>query len=153
MNRAVRGTYVVSNCGFIQDRDSLPQAAEFLLKLEGVSTTLCFGIHDDLIHLSGRSTDSRLNLGELLQKAFGEKNAGGHAQSAGGQVPLGILGDTDDKEELLRLVENAVTKQFFTAVGAPEAAPEEPGEPAPRESPRAENGAPPRRTASRRIRA
>lgn len=119
-NRTVRGTYLVSNCGFIQDRDALPQAAEFLLKLEGISTTLCFGIQDDSIHLSGRSRDTRINLGEVLQKGFGEKNAGGHAQSAGGQVPLGILGDTDDKEELLGLVEKAVVKSFFAAVGAPE---------------------------------
>jgi nanoRNase/pAp phosphatase (c-di-AMP/oligoRNAs hydrolase) len=153
-NRLVRGTYMVSNCGFLADRDSLPQAAEFLLKLEGVSTTLCFGIADDMIHVSARSKDSRLNLGETLQKAFGEKNAGGHAQSAGGAIPLGILGDTDDKEELLGLVEKAVTKQFFSAVGAPEEKEEEePTESKPRE-PTRENGAPPsRRSLGRRIRA
>jgi nanoRNase/pAp phosphatase (c-di-AMP/oligoRNAs hydrolase) len=154
LNRIVRGTYCVSNCGFLQDRDSLPQAAEFLLNLEGVSTTLTFGIHENQIHLSARSKDTRVNVGELLQKAFGEKNAGGHAQSAGGQVPLGLLGDTDDKDELLRLVEKSVTKQFFTVVGATD---EGEGEKPPEdreEPPRQQNGAPPpRRSMGRRIRA
>lgn len=153
VNRQVRGTYLVSNCGFITDRDNLPQAAEFLLKLEGVSTTLCFGIQDDFIHLSARSRDTRINLGEILQKAFGEKNAGGHAQSAGGQVPLGILGDTDDKEELLGIVEKAVTKQFFNAVGAPEAEEAASETRARGEPQRPENGPAPRRLGGRRIRA
>jgi len=154
MNRIVRGTYLVSNCGFLADRDSLPQAAEALLKLEGISTTLCFGINEDQIHISARSKDTRLNLGETLQKAFGEKNAGGHAQSAGGAIPLGILGDTDDKEELLALVEKAVTKQFFSAVGAPEEKEEEePVEAKPRDG-GGDNGKPAsRRSLGRRIRA
>lgn len=121
VNRTHRGSYLVSNCGFVDDRDALPQAAEFLLNLEGVATVLCFGIQDETVHLSARSRDQRLNLGDLLQKAYGEQNAGGHALSAGGQIPLGILGGTEDRQELLRLVEKAVVKQFYRAAGLADA--------------------------------
>ncbi len=153
MNRHQRGAYLVSSAGYITDRDALPQAAESLLNLEGVSSILVFGIQGDHVHFSARSRDTRINLGEIVQKAFGEQNAGGHAQSAGGAIPLGILGGTEDKDELLDLVEKAMQKRFMTAVGAPEpvvaeAAPEEapPSEPA-----GSTNGAP-RRRASRRVR-
>jgi len=160
IQREQRGTYLVTNAGFITDRDALPQAAEFLLNLEGVSTVLVFGIQGDTIHLSARSRDTRINLGEIMQRAFGELHAGGHAQSAGGAVPLGILGGTEDKDELLRLVDKAVHKQFFNVVGAPgsaEAAQEAPpavpeGEPAPLPS-EMENGQPPGARKRRKARA
>ena len=43
-NREVRGSYLLSFVEYITDRDSLPQAAELMLQLEGVSTVLVFGI-------------------------------------------------------------------------------------------------------------
>lgn len=149
VDRHQRGAYLATSAGFITDRDSLPQAAEFLLNLEGVNTVLVFGIQGDQVHLSARSRDTRINLGEVVQKAFGEMYAGGHAQSAGGAIPLGILGGTEDRDELLHLVEKAVEKQFFTAVGAPEPGAEEAAPPAPQfmaEDTHASNGQPsPRR--------
>lgn len=119
-NRNVRGSYLVTCVGFLSDRDSLPQASDFLLRLEGIGTVITFGIVENEIQVSARSNDSRVNLGQVLQDAFGKDKAGGHAQAAGGQIPLGILGQVDDRDELLTLVENVVTKQFFTAVGAVE---------------------------------
>ncbi|MHB8584753.1 MAG: NAD-binding protein [Thermoplasmatota archaeon] len=116
-NREIYGSTLVTSVEFIRDRDTLPQAADFLLKLEGVNTVLVFGIVDDIIHLSGRTNDVRVNLGEVLEKAFGRQSAGGHAKSAGGQIRLGILGDVDEKESLLRLAEDAVRKQFLKALG------------------------------------
>lgn len=117
-NRNVRGSYLVTSVGFIQDRDALPQAADFLLRLEGVATVLCFGVVDNQIQVSARSKDSRVNLGQVLQESFGKENAGGHAQAAGAQIPLGIMSGVDDRDELLGLVDSVVTKQFFTTVGA-----------------------------------
>lgn len=119
-NRAVYGSYLLSNVELINDRDVLPQAADFLLRLEGVSTVLVFGIVEDVIHLSARSNDVRVNLGEVLEKAFGKQQAGGHARMAGGQIKLGIFGDVEDPEALLRLAGEAVRKQFFSALGVDE---------------------------------
>lgn len=119
-NRNVRGSYLSTCVGFLSDRDSLPQASDFLLRLEAIGTVITFGIVDNEIQVSARSRDSRVNLGQVLQEAFGKDKAGGHAGSAGGQIPLGILGEVDDRDELLGLVESVVTKQFFSAVGAVE---------------------------------
>lgn len=119
-NREIYAPYLLSCVGIIKERDALPQAADFLLRLEGVSTVLIFGIINDSIVISARSNDLRINLGEVLQTAFGENNAGGHAAIAGAQIPLGVLGETDDKDILVKLAKSAVRNQFFMAMGIKE---------------------------------
>ena len=116
-NREVRGSYLISFVEFITDRDSLPQAAELMIQMEGVSTVLVFGIDKDKVQLSARSVDSRINLALLLQKAFGFMNAGGHATMAAGSIDLGIFGDVNDKKSLLKITFDAVRKKFFSAAG------------------------------------
>ncbi|AKB73981.1 Kef-type K+ transport systems (NAD-binding component fused to domain related to exopolyphosphatase) [Methanosarcina lacustris Z-7289] len=115
-NRQVIGSYLLSNVGNIRDRDTLPQAADYLLSLEGISTTVVFGVTDERIYISGRSNDIRVNLGEIMRQAFGE-DAGGHANAAGAQIPLGVFSATKDRQTLLRLVNEAVVKRFLSAVG------------------------------------
>ncbi|MFQ5963264.1 MAG: DHH family phosphoesterase [Candidatus Scalinduaceae bacterium] len=117
-NKEIRGSYLASFVEFINDRDALPQAAEMMLQLEGVYTVLIFGINDDKVQLSARSRDTRVNLGTLLQSAFGKLNTGGHATMAAGTINLGILGDANDRTSLLKVTSDAVRKKFFSAVGA-----------------------------------
>jgi nanoRNase/pAp phosphatase (c-di-AMP/oligoRNAs hydrolase) len=117
-NKEIRGSYLASFVEFINDRDALPQAAEMMLHLEGVYTVLVFGINDDKVQLSARSRDSRVNLGLILQSAFGELNSGGHATMAAGAINLGILGDANDRTSLLKVTSDAVKKRFFSSVGA-----------------------------------
>ncbi len=116
-NREIRGSYLASFVEFITDRDALPQAAEVMLQLEGVNTVLVAGICDDRVHISSRSRDPRVNLGLLMQKAFG-KNAGGHSTMAAGSIELGIFGMTSDKKALLKVASDAIKKRFFSVVGA-----------------------------------
>ncbi|GAX60768.1 exopolyphosphatase-related proteins [Candidatus Scalindua japonica] len=116
-NKEIRGSYLASFVEFINDRDALPQAAEMMLQLEGVYTVLVFGINDDKVQLSARSRDSRVNLGLILQSAFGELNSGGHATMAAGAINLGILGDANDRTSLLKVTSDAVKKRFFSSVG------------------------------------
>ncbi len=117
-NREIRGSYLASFVEFINERDALPQAAEMMLQLEGVNTVLIFGINEDKVQLSARSKDTRVNLGLLLQSAFGKLNSGGHATMAAGTINLGILGDANDRTSLLKVTSDAVRKKFFSAVGA-----------------------------------
>ncbi len=117
-NRKIRGSFLLTNVGFIRDRDTLPQAADHLLRLEGISTVLVYGIGGDVIHISGRNRDIRINLGEVMQKAFGNiGSAGGHATAAAAKIPLGLFGGVKDKASLLKLAEEAVTDRFFKALG------------------------------------
>ncbi len=117
-NREIFSSFLISFAGFINDRDTLPQAADFLLKLEGISTVLVFGIMKDAVYISARNRDVRINIGEVLKKAFGDVgSAGGHAHAAGGKIPLGIFGDVTDKQTLAKLVTEAIKRRFLTAVG------------------------------------
>ena len=116
-NRETKGAYLISFVEFIADRDALPQAAELMLQMEGISTVLVFGVDKDKVQLSARSTDAGINLAFLLQKAFGFMNAGGHATMAAGSIDLGIFGDVNDKKSLLKITLDAVRKKFFSAAG------------------------------------
>jgi nanoRNase/pAp phosphatase (c-di-AMP/oligoRNAs hydrolase) len=119
-NRQVIGSYLLSNVGSIRDRDTLPQAADYLLNLEGISTTIVFGVSEDKIFISGRSNDIRINLGDVMKRAFGEEAGGGHANAAAARIELGVFSAAKDRQTLLRLVNEAVVKRFLTAVGVEE---------------------------------
>ncbi|MHC1585197.1 MAG: DHH family phosphoesterase, partial [Candidatus Syntropharchaeia archaeon] len=117
-NRIIRGSILFTNVGFITDRDALPQAADYLLNLEGITTVVIFGLNETHIYISGRSKDVRLNIGDILYQAFGEiGSAGGHATAAAAQIPLGVFSGVKDKKTLMQLAEDAVMKRFFSVVG------------------------------------
>jgi nanoRNase/pAp phosphatase (c-di-AMP/oligoRNAs hydrolase) len=113
-NRVTKGAVLISHVGRTTERDALPQAADYLATLEGVDTTIVFGIVDDAIHLSARSPDPRVHIGDVLDDAFGDVgSAGGHHDVAGGEVPLGIVADyTTDDHGLLDIVEQVVTARL-----------------------------------------
>jgi len=121
-NREVQGSHLVSNAGFIRDRDALSQAAQHLLNLEGITTTAVFAIADDTIYLAARSKDIRMNIGKVLADAFGDMGeTAGHSTDASVEIPLGIFTglDTsdDNRDTLLELTEEAVKAKLFEAMG------------------------------------
>ena len=121
-NREVQGSHLVSNAGFIRDREALTQAAQHLLNLEGITTTAVFGIADDKIYLAARSKDIRINIGNALQDAFtGIGEAAGHSTQGSVEIPLGIFtgieGGDGNRDTLLQLTEEAVRRKLFQALG------------------------------------
>jgi nanoRNase/pAp phosphatase (c-di-AMP/oligoRNAs hydrolase) len=121
-NREVRGSHLVSNAGFVRDRDALARAAQHLLNLEGITTTAVFAISEDTIHLAARSKDIRLNIRRVLEDAFGDNGeAVGHSTDASVEIPLGIFTgiETSEKnrETLLSLTEEAVRRRLFSEMG------------------------------------
>ncbi len=117
-NRQIYSSFLISFAGYITNRDVLPQAADFLLRLEGISTVLVFGILKDKVFISARNKDVRINIGEVLKRAFGDVgSAGGHAHAGGAQIPLGIFGDVTDKDALAKLVTEAIKRRFLNALG------------------------------------
>ena len=117
-NRVIRSGYLFSNVGYIRNRDALPQAADYLINLEGVNTALIYGIGDTGIMLIARSRDVRINLGTVLSEAFGEiGDAGGHPNMAAAVIPLSYFAMVDDKERLLSLVIDPILKRFDNIVG------------------------------------
>ena len=121
-NREVQGSHLVSNAGFIRDREALSQAAQQLLHLEGITTSTVFGIADETIYVAARSKDIRVNIGKALHDAYGEiGEASGHSTQADAEIPLGIFTGIEasgaNRDTLLQLTEEAVTTKLFDAMG------------------------------------
>jgi len=117
-NRVIRSGYLFSNVGYIRNRDALPQAADYLINLEGVNTALIYGIGDTGIIVSARSRDVRINLGNVISEAFGEiGDAGGHPNMAAAIIPLNYFAMVEDKEALLGLIIDPILKRFENIVG------------------------------------
>ncbi|MFC7028357.1 bifunctional oligoribonuclease/PAP phosphatase NrnA [Halomicroarcula sp. GCM10025324] len=121
-NRVVRGSVLLSHVGRTRERDALPQAADYLATLEGVDTAIVFGIIDDSIQFSGRSTDPRIHIGNVLNEAFDDVgSAGGHREMAGGQISLGLFADyTNDDTQLVDMVEQIVSARLLAALNLDE---------------------------------
>ncbi|MFP8952424.1 DHH family phosphoesterase [Natrialbaceae archaeon A-arb3/5] len=121
-NRDVQGSHLVSNAGLVRDREALTQAASHLLNLEGVTTTAVFGIAEETIFLAGRSKDIRINIGKVLDDAYGEMGeTAGHSTQASAEIPLGIFTgieiSEDTRDTFLELTEEAVKRTLFDAMG------------------------------------
>jgi len=118
VNRERYGSVLLSGVGEINDRDTLAQAADRLLGLEGVTTTLVYGIKDGMIYVSARARGTDLDLGEALRTAFGQiGSAGGHADMAGAQIELGVIERVAEADQSLEdIVEGVVSDRVLDAL-------------------------------------
>jgi nanoRNase/pAp phosphatase (c-di-AMP/oligoRNAs hydrolase) len=115
-NRDVRGEALASNVGEVRDRDALAQAADRLLGMDGAKIALVYGFMDGTVYVSGRARGTEVDLGETLRDALGPiGSAGGHADMAGAQIPLGILADVgrSSRDSLERVVSEVIAGRFF----------------------------------------
>ncbi len=132
-NRIVQNNFSIAGVGYLRydDRDAIPQAADFLVTEENVHTAVVYGIvhdeDDELEIVIGSLRTSKLTLDpdEFIKEAFGQDSTGrffgGGRTSAGGfEIPMGFLSgsnenspyakmkwevfDTQIKQKLLRLV-------------------------------------------------
>ena len=119
-NRRIEGEVLLSCVGRLPERDALAQAADRLLMLEDVSTTMVYGVMEGTIYVSARSRGTEIDVGETLRDAFEPiGSAGGHVDMAGAQITLGILDAVESREESLReIVEDVVADRFLEAVEA-----------------------------------
>ncbi len=101
LNGAVEdaGTYddvLVSDLGDLSNPGAIGEFADMFLRLEGVNTILCFGVHDDTLLISVRSLKPGVHAGKVIRYAVGKRGtAGGHETMAGGQIRL----HTETKKE------------------------------------------------------
>jgi nanoRNase/pAp phosphatase (c-di-AMP/oligoRNAs hydrolase) len=89
--REVRGSFAVSDVGSIENVDAIPQAADELMRLEGVTAVVVCGECDGVVHLSGRSRDDRVHMGRIigdLADGCPGGGGGGHSRMGAGQIPV-----------------------------------------------------------------
>ncbi len=117
-NRTLRRDILTTCVGSINDRDTLAQAADRLLGMEGITTTLVFGYTDETVFVSARARGVDRDLGEILREAFDQiGDAGGHADMAGAQIPLGMLAEGADDADRGDVITDVITDRFFEALG------------------------------------
>ncbi|WP_372480491.1 bifunctional oligoribonuclease/PAP phosphatase NrnA [Halomicrobium sp. HM KBTZ05] len=90
-DRQIENAFAISDVGAISNVDAIPQAADELLRLEGVTAVVVMGRKEDTLHLSGRSRDDRVHMGNVLQAVVDDipmGSAGGHARMGGGQLSI-----------------------------------------------------------------
>src|SRR5262249_45422380 len=108
-NRIVRHNYSITGVGFLryEDRDAIPQAADFLLTEENIHTAVVYGIvgkegEREVIVGSLRTVKVTLNPDTFLKSAFGKDwqgnfYGGGKYEAGGFEIPIGFLsGSFDD---------------------------------------------------------
>lgn len=120
-NRERRASFAVTNVGTIPAVSALEEAADTLLRLDGVSSAAAFGVHDQTIVVSCRAEDVRTNALDVLREAFeGGEAIGGNADAATARVPLGLFSKLDDaySDTLDDLVDASTRKALFAAFEA-----------------------------------
>jgi nanoRNase/pAp phosphatase (c-di-AMP/oligoRNAs hydrolase) len=107
--RTINNGYSFAGIGFIRsdDRDAIPQAADFLLTEENVHTSIVYGIvtgQREAVIGSLRTSKLTLDVDHFLKDAFGTdlrgRYYGGGRHGAGGfEIPTGFLQATDDEQK------------------------------------------------------
>ncbi|MEL6457609.1 MAG: bifunctional oligoribonuclease/PAP phosphatase NrnA [Cyanobacteria bacterium J06641_2] len=115
-NRIVQNNFSIAGVGYLRydDRDAIPQAADFLVTEDNVHTAVVYGIvHDEDEELevvigSLRTNKLTLDPDEFIKEAFGQDSTGrffgGGRTSAGGfEIPMGFLSGSNEDSAYAKL--------------------------------------------------
>ena len=115
-HRTVQNNFSIAGIGYLRydDRDSIPQAADFLVTEENVHTAVVYAIvHDkdeeiEVVIGSLRTNKLTLDPDEFIKEAFGQDAqgrffGGGRSQAGGFEIPVGFLSGGNEKSDYARL--------------------------------------------------
>ncbi|MFC7019958.1 MULTISPECIES: DHH family phosphoesterase [Haloarcula] len=115
--RDVRAPYAVSDVGSVSNSDAIPQAADELETLEGVSAVVVVGEKDGTIRLAGRSRDDRVHIGRAIEAVTDDipmAEGGGHARMGGGKISVEYMNGLGPGEGISR---DELAERLFEAMG------------------------------------
>ena len=104
-NHEIRGPFAVCDVGELSNVDAIPQAADELRRLEGVTAVIVMGSRNGTLHLSGRSKDDRVHMGQTIESVLDPipmANGGGHARMGGGTISTDHLNGIGPSEGMSR---------------------------------------------------
>jgi nanoRNase/pAp phosphatase (c-di-AMP/oligoRNAs hydrolase) len=120
----VEGTWAFAGVGEVrpQDRDAIGQAADFLMRRDGLRTVLTFGLIEGWIDGSLRTTDPALDPATWLRDAFGVgphglPYGGGRRGKGGFQIPLGPLAACPDHRALWQVCKQTIEDTIRRRIG------------------------------------
>jgi nanoRNase/pAp phosphatase (c-di-AMP/oligoRNAs hydrolase) len=89
--------------------DFVAEMADFLLRIQKTSWSICLGTHENILYVSVRSSRPRAEAGRLIKRIVPRGGtAGGHGQSAGAQIKM-------DKSDPVKVeaVRESVIRRFL----------------------------------------
>ena len=131
-HRMLAESFSISGIGYLKtdDRDAIPQAADFLVTEENVHTAIVYGIvtgqgKEDFLVGSLRTTKITLDPDDFLKDVFGKDSQGqffgGGKHTAGGfQMSLGFLSGgrgTDYQKVKWQAYDTKIKERIFTKIG------------------------------------
>ncbi len=124
-NRQMQNSVSIAGVGYLryEDRDAIPQAADFLITEENVHTAVVYGIvHDEdeekeLVVGSLRTNKITLDPDEFIKEAFGQDSqgrffGGGRSMAGGFEIPIGFLSGHYDNSDYTRQKWEVFDKQI-----------------------------------------
>jgi nanoRNase/pAp phosphatase (c-di-AMP/oligoRNAs hydrolase) len=115
-NRIIKNNFSISGVGYLRydDRDAIPQAADFLVTEEDIHTAVVYGIvhneddDNELVIGSLRTTKLTLDPDEFIKETLGTDAqgrffGGGRYMAGGFEVPIGFLNSFNDNAEYTKL--------------------------------------------------
>jgi nanoRNase/pAp phosphatase (c-di-AMP/oligoRNAs hydrolase) len=124
-NKVIVDTFLISGVEYVrdEDRDSIGQAAEYLLLREGIDTVLCYGIvNNSFVDGSLRTRSSTVDPDRFIKDllgadANGNFYGGGRTDKGAFKIPLGPFSHCGDKDILWRMVQRTIEDLFLQRVG------------------------------------
>lgn len=117
LNRAMHHTKVYKNAiatslGEVDNPDFVPFIADFMLRCERMTWSICVGRFKERVIVSIRTTNVHGHAGRFLRQLIGKRGtAGGHGMIAGGQIVC------DMEHEKCTDVEDELIKDFLKKLG------------------------------------
>lgn len=126
-NMEQKGPKLVTGIGVVNedDGDDLALIADYLIRKDGVSLVIVWGIIDNTVRISARSSNLGNPLNDFLKKRFGEKSAGAKLTPDGlgeggalitfdlGQFTSLLIGNNEVKAKLNDLIKTFVKEFVF----------------------------------------
>ncbi len=121
----VRRNFAMAGVGFVPegDRDTIAQAADFLIRREDIDTVVVYGVVGDrFIEGSLRTHSASVDPAVWLEQAFGcddrgRAYGGGRRDKGGFRIPIGFLGRATDRAQLWTLIEHAMRNALMKQLG------------------------------------
>jgi len=121
----VRRNFAMAGVGFVSEaeRDTIAQAADFLVRREDIDTIVVYGVvGDKYIEGSLRTHSPSVDPAVWLEQAFGHDErgrayGGGRRDKGGFKIPIGFLGRVTDRAQLWQLVEHAARTALLRQIG------------------------------------
>lgn len=122
--KIVKEAHLVTTIGQKKDATTLSKVCDYLLDLEGILTVLVFVITENTIPIYAKSKDIKVNMRNILEKAFGEwGNVHGTPSYAWMDAPLGVFktilkGEEEDEQLklLVSSISDVLARKYFSTL-------------------------------------